>query len=109
MIRRVPDPVDQARSLGSIHELNGRMMAKKQIVRHLADRGARRIAVTTNAEEKLVLGGGEPDRRGLAVTPVQKPPQPGPELEKSPIIVVGETPDSRGSPHNHETSYHDLV
>jgi len=64
----VGDPVDQARSKGAADEFDRAVMTKQKVRSDIADRrrldrrveiGVRRVTVTADREEQLVLGGGQ--------------------------------------------------
>src|SRR5690606_28838597 len=82
----VVDALEQPRGLGAVDELHGAVMAKEQVLGHLADRRWR--AMSTNGEEELVLRAGETDRSRLVVAPPEEPAQPVAEAEEASEVGV---------------------
>jgi hypothetical protein len=55
-------------------------MAAQEPLGHVSGRGAPRIVMTTDGEEKLVLSGGEPCQLGLLLAPAHESAQASAEL-----------------------------
>ncbi len=62
-----------------VGELDGAVVAKREIVRDLTDRRPPRVCMPADREEELVVGGGEARSTGLLCAPALKMAQPGPE------------------------------
>jgi hypothetical protein len=63
-------------------------MAKEQVVGNLAHGGSSGICVTSNGEEQLMLGGGDPRRTGPLFTPVFEQSNTRSNGEQSRVDVV---------------------
>jgi hypothetical protein len=87
----VGHPRDQAGGDGSIDEPDDAVVAEQQVIGDLTDR--RGTAVAADGEQKLMLGGREPDIVGLLLAPVQEPPQPVPEREQPAEVFVSQRSD----------------
>lgn len=81
--------LDEAGRDGAVDELHSAVVAQQQVLRHLADR--RRLAVTADGQQQLVLGAGEANRPRLVLAPVQEPSQPIPEGQQAFEVRVGES------------------
>ncbi len=79
MVLGVATADDQTGLVGTVHQLDGAVMAQEQVVRHLADGRAAWVVVTANGEEELVLARREPCGPGLLLTPTQEVPESRPQ------------------------------
>jgi len=73
-ICRIGLTVDEPRSGGTVDEFADAVVAQHQVSGHLGD-GRGLIEVTFDGEEKLVLGGGQPDIAGGVLAPTQESTQ----------------------------------
>ena len=88
-VARILAPHDEPRGGGSVHELDPAVVAQEQIFGEVPDRGSTGAIVTSDGEQKLVLGGGQARRLSLARAPAQKASQPSAQLEQVPVVAVG--------------------
>lgn len=82
--------LDKARGGRPIDQLEGAVGAEEQVPRDITNGGALGVVVAADGEQKLVLSGGEADSRRLAPAPSQEPAEAGAELEKAPVLGVGQ-------------------
>src|SRR5581483_3707222 len=84
----VSGPSHEPEFLGPADEADGAVMTNQQVVGNVGDRRAARIAVTSDGDEKLMLRGGQSDRRRLGLAPMAELPQRHPELEELRELLV---------------------
>lgn len=85
----VADPLDQTQGVHPVDELAGGVRLDEQLVRDLTDRRARLPGLTTDGQQQLVLGVGEPVGVSRVTAPLVEAPERGPELEQTPVLVIG--------------------
>jgi hypothetical protein len=90
MVGPIMTSLDETGGFGPIDETDRAVVAKEQVVGDVADRRSACVATPANGQHELVLGRRESDRTRLLLGPSEEAPEPGPELEQPPIIVVGD-------------------
>lgn len=75
MVVFVARPTQQPCRLGSIHQLDGAVVAQQQLVGDVTDLGPTRITVSSDGKQQLVLGRGQPGRSCLSLAPMLEPPK----------------------------------
>ena len=73
-----------------VDELDSAVVAQEQVLGDVGDRGSSGVVVATHGEHQLVLCRGQPDRFRLLLTEPFEAAKPGPELQQSLIVLIGD-------------------
>jgi len=89
VIRRV-DVAGNETGLGrAIDEPDRAVMTEQERFRDVPDRRTRRFPMAADDEQELVLRGRDTHVRGLLLAPPEEVAEPGAELEKGAVVVLG--------------------
>jgi hypothetical protein len=86
----VTHPEDQSGDHGPIDQAHGAVVAKQEMVGHLAHRRILPAGVAPDGQEELVLGGGEAHGGGLFLAPSKEPTEAGSKLQETAVLGVRE-------------------
>ena len=75
MVFLISGSTNEPRRVGSIYQSDHAVVEEQQIVSHLPNGWATRIAVSTYGQQKLMLGRGEPGRSRRILAPAFEMPQ----------------------------------
>jgi CIC family chloride channel protein len=89
IVDRVRRPPDESRGLGAVDQSDSTVVLEEQGFGNLSDRRPFAIRVALDREEQLMLRRGETGGVGLLLAPVQEATEPGPQLEQSFVVPLG--------------------
>ena len=88
MVLVVSGAGDETGGVGPVDEADHAVMEQEQIVRHLSDGRTTGIAVPSNGQEELMLGGREAGGLGLLLAPALEMAEAGPQAEQTGVDLV---------------------
>lgn len=89
VIGRVDVAGNESRFGGAVDEPDRAVMTEQQPIGDVTDRRPLAVCVAADDEQELVLRGRDTHPGGLLLAPPEKLPEPGPEIEKASVVVVG--------------------
>ena len=84
---------DEASAFGSVHQLDGGVVADEEVLGDVPDRRRLRAGVAADGQEELVLLAGEAGLLGLLLAPAEELAQRRAEGEQVAVLVVAEAAD----------------